>query len=45
MDKPNVFWIKVFLSSDEIKIKLFGHNDKKYVWKYVTVRLSNLRKL
>lgn len=30
MDKPDAFWRKL-LWSDETKIELFGHNDKRYV--------------
>jgi hypothetical protein len=31
-DKDHTFWRNV-LCSDETKIKLFGHNDHRYVWR------------
>uniref|UniRef100_A0AAZ3SP66 Transposase Tc1-like domain-containing protein n=1 Tax=Oncorhynchus tshawytscha TaxID=74940 RepID=A0AAZ3SP66_ONCTS len=31
-DKDHTFWRNV-LWSDETKIELFGHNDRRYVWK------------
>lgn len=43
MDKLNTFWGK-FLQSDETKIELFGHNDKKYyMFRGFNVRLSTVK--
>uniref|UniRef100_A0A3Q0S5A0 Uncharacterized protein n=1 Tax=Amphilophus citrinellus TaxID=61819 RepID=A0A3Q0S5A0_AMPCI len=32
MDKPNAFW-RMFYLTIKPKIELFGHNEKRYIWR------------